>query len=207
MKRLFVFMLAAIALIGGTQYAEAQDGAFAVGVAGDMSSDLLKGDESIQAYGGVELFANYKYEFGSRFFILPEVAFAQRWHRNNRFGGLIESYLPGVTCEEIRSISTAFALRPNFGVNIVKNISITTGPEMDWVFAQSHKDKVTDAEDFPQGIIERKNEKKVQWGWNIGALADIKKIRLGVNYMIRIGDMMDYPSKPGMLRISIGYRF
>ncbi len=206
MKRLFVFMLAAIALIGGTQYAEAQDGAFAVGVAGDMSSDLLKGDESIQAYGGVELFANYKYEFGSRFFILPEVAFAQRWHRNNRFGGLIESYLPGVTCEEIRSISTAFALRPNFGVNIVKNISITTGPEMDWVFAQSHKDKVTDTETSKETIGHR-NEKKVQWGWNIGALADIKKIRLGVNYMIRIGDMMDYTSKPGMLRISIGYRF
>ncbi len=209
MKNLInILAMIAIVLIGGTQYVKAQDGAFAVGVAGDMSSDLLKGDESIQAYGGVELFANYKYKFCSRFFILPEIAFVQRWHRNNRFGGdIIGSYLHGRTSEEIRSISTVFALRPNFGVNIVKNISITTGPEMDWVFAQSHKDKVRDAEDFPQGIIERKNEKKVQWGWNIGALADINKIRLGVNYMIRIGNMMDYSSKPGVLRISVGYRF
>lgn len=206
MKRLFVFMLAAIALIGSAQYAEAQDGAFAVGVAGDMSSDLLKGDESIQAYGGVELFANYKYEFGSRFFILPEVAFAQRWHRNNLPGGDIDSYTPGFSREKISSNSTVFALRPNFGVNIVKNISITTGPEMDWVFAQSHKDRITDTETSKE-TIGHNNEKKVQWGWNIGALADINKIRLGVNYMIRIGNMMDYSSKPGVLRISVGYRF
>lgn len=207
MKNLInILAMIAIVLIGGTQYVKAQDGAFAVGVAGEMSSDLLKGDESIQAYGGVELFANYKYEFGSRFFILPEVAFAQRWHRNNLPGGDIDSYTPGFSREKISSNSTVFALRPNFGVNIVKNISITTGPEMDWVFAQSHKDRITDTETSKE-TIGHNNEKKVQWGWNIGALADINKIRLGVNYMIRIGNMMDYSSKPGVLRISVGYRF
>lgn len=207
MKKLInLLAMIVIVMLCGTQYVKAQDGAFAVGVAGEMSSDLLKGDESIQAYGGVELFANYKYNFGSRFFILPEAAFAQRWHRNNYPGSDIDSYTPGISREKMRSISTVFALRPNFGVNVVKNISITTGPEMDWVFAQSHKDRFTDI-NTSQENISRRNEKKVQWGWNIGALADINKIRLGVNYMIRIGDMMDYSSKPGVLRISVGYRF
>lgn len=207
MKKLInLLAMIVIVMLCGTQYVKAQDGAFAVGVAGEMSSDLLKGDESIQAYGGVELFANYKYKFGSRFFILPEVAFAQRWHRNNYPGSDIDSYTPGISREKMRSISTVFALRPSFGVNIVKNISITTGPEMDWVFAQSHKDRFTDIETSKE-TIDHDNEKKVQWGWNIGVLADINKIRLGVNYMIRIGDMMDYSSKPGVLRISVGYRF
>ena len=198
-------MLVAITLIGGTQYVKAQDGAFAVGVAGDMSSDLLKGEESIQAYGGVEVFANYKYKFGSRFFILPEVAFAQRWHRNNIPDSNLEGYLPAFSREKIRSISTVFSLRPNIGINLIKNFGLITGPEMDWVFAQCHKDRhiyeMTSQE-------YHYNEKKVQWGWNIGAVADINKIRLGVSYMIRIGDMMsDYSTKPGVLRISVGYRF
>lgn len=204
MKRLFVFMLVAITLIGGTQYVKAQDGAFAVGVAGDMSTDLLKGEESIQAYGGVEVFANYKYKFGSRFFILPEVAFAQRWHRNNLPGDYIWC-VPGFRREKIRSISTVFSLRPNIGINLIKNFGLITGPEMDWVFAQCHKDRHT------YEMTSQKyhyNEKKVQWGWNIGAVADINKIRLGVSYMIGIGDMMsDYSTKQSVLRISIGYRF
>ena len=204
MKRLFVFMLVAITLIGGTQYVKAQDGAFAVGVAGDMSSDLLKGEESIQAYGGVEVFANYKYKFGSRIFILPEVAFAQRWHRNNLPGGYIWC-VPGFSREKIRSISTVFSLRPNIGINLIKNFGLITGPEMDWVFAQCHKDR--HIYEMTSHIYHH-NEKKVQWGWNIGAVADINKIRLGVSYMIGIGDMMsDYSTKQGVLRISVGYRF
>lgn len=207
MKRLFVFILVAITLIGGTQYVKAQDGAFAVGVAGDMSSNLLKGDESIQAYGGVEVFANYKYKFGSRFFILPEVAFAQRWHRNNLPDSNLEWLVWGFSREKIRSISTVFSLRPNIGINLIKNFGLITGPEMDWVFAQCHKDRCINKM-TSQETIDHDNEKKVQWGWNIGAVADINKIRLGVSYMIRIGDMMsDYSTKPGVLRISVGYRF
>lgn len=206
MKRLFVFMLVAITLIGGTQYVKAQDGAFAVGVAGEMSSDLLKGDEGIVAYGGVEVFANYKYKFGSRIFILPEVAFAQRWHHDNLPGSNLDWYVPGIIHEKIRSISTVFSLRPNIGINLIKNFGLITGPEMDWVFAQCHKDRHID-EMTSQEYIYHHNEKKVQWGWNIGAVADINKIQLGVNYMIRMGDMMSYSSKPGVLRISVGYRF
>lgn len=198
-------MLVAITLIGGTQYVKAQDGAFAVGVAGDMSSDLLKGEESIQAYGGVEVFANYKYKFGSRFFILPEVAFAQRWHRNNIPDSNLEGCVPGFSQEKIRSISTVFSLRPNIGINLIKNFGLITGPEMDWVFAQCHKDR--HIYEMTSHIYHH-NEKKVQWGWNIGAVADINKIRLGVSYMIGIGDTMsDYSTKQSVLRISIGYRF
>ena len=198
----------AIVLIGGTQYVKAQDDAFAVGVAGEMSRELLKGEDNILAYGGVELFANYKYEFGSRFFILPEVAIAQRWHRSNLYSDkVLTSLLEGTSWDDLHSISSVFALRPSFGVNIVKNISITTGPEMNWIFAQSHKVRYTN-EYNPYVEIARCKEKKVQWGWNVGALADINKIRLGVAYMIRIGEMMEVdPKKPGTLRISIGYRF
>ena len=212
MKRLFVLMLTAIALIGGTQYVKAQDGAFAVGVAGEMSRELLKGEDNILAYGGVELFANYKYEFSSRFFILPEVAIAQRWHRSNLYSDkVLTSLLDGTSWDDLRSISSVFALRPNFGVNVVKgsnwNLGLITGPEMDWIFAQSHKVRYTN-EYNPYVEIARRKEKKVQWGWNVGALADINKIRLGVAYMIRIGEMMEVdPKKPGTLRISVGYRF
>lgn len=211
MKRLFLFMLAVVGVIGCTQYTKAGNGDFAVGVAGEMSSSLLKGDETIFAYGGVELFANYKYKFGSRLFILPEVAIAQRWHRSNLYGDKVfSSLLP----DDVRSISSVFALRPNFGVNIVNesdwSLGLTTGPEMDWIFAQSHKFRFT-PKDNPQVHTDRRNEKKVQWGWNIGVLADIKMVRVGVNYKIHLGDMMDLGTfttgKPGELRISVGYRF
>ncbi len=213
MKRLFLFMLAVVGVIGCTHYTKAGNGDFAVGVAGEMSSSLLKGDETIFAYGGVELFANYKHKFGSHFFILPEVGIAQRWHRNNQNNA--EAYLPGIKREEMRSISSVFALRPNVGFDIVNgtgwNLGIVTGPEMDWIFAQSHKYKLKDNGSFtnePGEEICKNNEKKIQWGWNIGVLADINKIRVGINYKIRIGDMTEIHSeKPGELRISVGYRF
>lgn len=215
MKRLIIFMLIIVAMISGKQYANAQEGSLAIGVAGVMSSELLTGDnESIRYYGGVELFANYRYDLSSRFFILPEVAISQRWHKNNYDSDVIFTASPYIDVEQVRAISSAIALRPNFGIYVAKgnnwNLGITTGPEMDWIFSQSHKNKFINYEpQVPIESIHKYYEKKVQWGWNFGICADIQKIRFGVSYLIGIGDMKTKfeTDKPNELRISIGYRF